>query len=58
MITSATDRAFLSGQFPEAFALSGLTDAELDHAIDAWYAHDHYADNPAYAYDNESDHHA
>lgn len=53
MITSATDRAFLCGQFPD-LTIRGLTDAELDQAIDAWFAHDHYAENPAYDYDHES----
>lgn len=52
MITSATDRAFLRGQFPE-FELRGLTGTELDHAIDAWFTNDHYSGNPAYAFDDE-----
>lgn len=47
------DRAFLRGQFLE-FQLQGLTGCDLDHAIDAWFANDHYADNPAYDYDDES----
>lgn len=53
MITSATDRAFLRGQFPE-LCLQGLTDSQLDRAIDAWFANDHYSDNPAYTYDHET----
>lgn len=53
MNLTATDRAFLRGQFPE-FQLTGLTDEALDDYNDAWYAHDHYGNNPAYAYDNES----
>lgn len=54
MVTSAADRAFLRGQFPE-FEFLGLTDSELDRAIDAWFAQDHYANNPAYDYVQESD---
>jgi hypothetical protein len=37
MITSITDRAFLRRQFPE-LEVRGLSDAELDLAIDAWFA--------------------
>ncbi len=54
MITSASDRAFLRGQFPE-FQLTGLTDEAFDDYLDAWFAHDHYDNNPAYAYVDESD---
>ncbi|WP_174263673.1 hypothetical protein [Hyphomicrobium sp. CS1BSMeth3] len=51
MITSVTDRAFLRDQFELEF--QGLTGTALDHAIDAWYASDHYADNPAYSWNDE-----
>ena len=47
MRLTATDRTFLREQFPE-FQLTGLSDAALDDYIDAWYAHDHYDNNPAY----------
>lgn len=36
------DRECARGPFPE-HEVRGLTDAELDHAIDAWYANQ-YAD--------------
>lgn len=54
MITSTADREFLRRQFPEV-ALRGLSDSELDRAVDAWFAHDHYDNNPAYSWsDDES----
>ena len=54
MITSAADRAALLALFPE-LRLRGLSGAALDGALDAWFANDHYADNPAYSViDDES----
>jgi hypothetical protein len=44
-----SDYAFLADQYPE-FKLRGLTDRELDEMLEAWYAHDHYDDNPAYSW--------
>lgn len=47
MILTATDRAFLRGQFP---GLRGLT----DQAIDQWFERTHYGNNPAYTVTDES----
>lgn len=48
MILSATDRAFLRGQFP---GLRGLT----DQAIDTWFWRTHVAGNPLYDTDESFD---
>jgi hypothetical protein len=45
---SRSDYTFLAEQYPE-FKLQGLTDHELDEMLDAWFAHDHYGDNPVYS---------
>ena len=51
---AATDRAFLRGSVP--FPVHGITEPDLDDLLDAWFAHDHYADNPVYTWnDNERD---
>jgi hypothetical protein len=50
---SAADYAFLAEQFPEFRELLGSS-PELDDLLDAWFAHDHYDDNPVYTWtDNE-----
>lgn len=50
---TATDRAFLRGLVP--FPVAGIRDEELGEYLDAWFAHDHYDDNPVYTWtDNES----
>lgn len=54
MVTSAADRAALLQLFPE-FNARGLSGAALDRALDAWFANDHYADNPAYSVVDEGD---
>ena len=46
---SRGDYDFLGAQYPE-FKLRGPTDNELDDMLDAWFAHDHYDDNPAYSW--------
>jgi hypothetical protein len=43
------DYTFLAEQYPE-FKLRGLTDRELDEMLDAWFAHDHYGNNPVYSW--------
>jgi hypothetical protein len=50
MILSATDRAFLRGQFGETYP--GLTSDQLDRLTAALFA-EHYDNNPAYT--SESD---
>lgn len=52
MNLSAPDRAFLRDQFPE-FQLTGLSDQALDDYLDAWFAHDHYDDNPVYTWSDD-----
>lgn len=47
MCLSATDRAFLRGQFP---GLRMLTDMQMDR----WFHHHCLADNPAYTVHEES----
>jgi len=44
---SAADFAFLETQYPELKAVA-RSDRELEDLLDAWYAHDHYSDNPIY----------
>jgi len=46
---SQSDYAFLAEQYPE-FKLRGLTGHELDEMLDAWFAHDHYDNNPVYGW--------
>jgi hypothetical protein len=53
MVTSAADRAALLQLFPD-LPVRGLSGVALDRALDAWFANDHYADNPAYTVDEES----
>jgi len=54
MTLTPKERAVIGDLFP--FPIQGIPDAELDDILDAWFAHDHYADNPAYtSTDNESD---
>lgn len=53
MVTSAADRAALLELFP-GLPVRGLSGAALDRALDAWFANDHYSDNPAYTVDDES----
>jgi hypothetical protein len=45
MYLSPTDRATLLALFPD-LASPGLSGTDLDHAVDAWYARDHYDNNP------------
>lgn len=57
MNLSAKERAVIGDLFP--FPIQGIPEAELDDILDAWFAQDHYDDNPAYTADaNESDDHA
>jgi hypothetical protein len=48
MALTATDRAFLRGQFP---GLRKLTDAQVER----WFYHHHLAGNPAYTIDESND---
>jgi len=52
MVTSAADRAALLQLFPD-LPVRGLSGVALDRALDAWFANDHYADNPAYTWNDE-----
>ena len=57
MTLTVKERAVIGDQFP--FPIRGIPDAALDDILDAWFAYDHYADNPAYTLiENESDAHA
>jgi hypothetical protein len=51
---SKSDYAFLSSQFPE-FRDMARSDQELEDLLDAWFAHDHYADNPVYTWSDAED---
>ncbi len=54
MTLTAKERAVIGDLFP--FPIRGIPDTELDGILDAWFAQDHYANNPAYTADaNESD---
>lgn len=52
MVTSAADRAALLQLFPD-LPVRGLSGVALDRALDAWFANDHYADNPAYTWNDD-----
>ena len=57
MTLSQTDRVVLRSLCPDP--LVGVAEVDLDGVLDAWFARDHYADNPVYAWnDNESTTHA
>jgi hypothetical protein len=51
MTLSPLDREFLSGLFP--WERHELSDRKFGELIDAWYAQDHYDDNPAYGHEAE-----
>ncbi|ADP72466.1 hypothetical protein Rvan_3273 [Rhodomicrobium vannielii ATCC 17100] len=51
---SRSDYAFLADQFPE-FWLRARTDQELDDLLDAWFADDHFGDNPAYSWNDDEE---
>jgi hypothetical protein len=53
MLLSPADRAALQTLFPE-LQVRGLSGAALDRAIDTWFANDHYSNNPAYDYDDDT----
>lgn len=53
MLLSPADRVALQTLFPE-LPVRGLSGAELDRAIDNWFANDHYSNNPAYDYDDDN----
>lgn len=53
MNLSATDRAYLATIVP--FEPKGIAPEDLDDVLDAWFAQDHYDDNPVFTWnDNES----
>ena len=53
MPPTASERAVISTLAP--FQVRGVADADLDDILDAWFAQDHYADNPVYTWnDHES----
>ncbi|MBJ7533889.1 hypothetical protein JDN40_07215 [Rhodomicrobium vannielii ATCC 17100] len=51
---SRSDYAFLADQFPQ-FRLRARTDQELDDLLDAWFADDHFGDNPAYSCNDDGE---
>ena len=51
---SASDYAFLAEQYPE-FRLRARSDRELEDLLDAWFAHDHLDDNPAYSWNDDEE---
>ncbi|MBX9862416.1 MAG: hypothetical protein K2Y42_06645 [Hyphomicrobium sp.] len=53
MLLSSADRAALQSLFPE-LPVRGLSGAALGHALDTWFANDHYSNNPAYDHDDET----
>lgn len=56
MTFTSADRAVLADLCPiDGRALDSLL---FEQAVEAWYANDHYDDNSAYDYANESDAHA
>lgn len=53
MTLQPTDRAVVAELYPYSFV--GVAEADLDQVLDAWFATDHYDDNPVYTWnDNES----
>lgn len=54
MTLTASERAVVASLAP--FDIIGVPEAELGDILDAWFAQDHYDDNPAYTWnDDESD---
>lgn len=52
MILTANERAVVASVCP--FPLTGIAEDQLGDVLDAWFASDHYDDNPAYTWnDNE-----
>ncbi|MBU2531154.1 MAG: hypothetical protein KKB37_00325 [Alphaproteobacteria bacterium] len=52
MILSLSDRAVVTHLYP--YQWDGVSASEVNQLIDAWYAAEHYDDNPAYTWnDNE-----
>lgn len=47
MNLSQPQRDVLRSLYPTA--IHGIHDDDLDDVLDAWFAADHYADNPAYS---------
>lgn len=55
MTLTTAERAVVASLCP--FHLEGVPEADLDDILDAWFAYDHYDDNPAYTWtDDESIH--
>lgn len=53
MALTATERAVITTLAP--FQVRGVAEADFDDILDAWFAQDHYNDNPVYSWnDNES----
>ena len=54
MTLTPAERAVVSDLCP--FPIRGVAEADLDDILDAWFAADHYDNNPTYSWDdNESD---
>jgi hypothetical protein len=52
MTLSPSNRAVLETLYP--YALQGVAGEDLDDLLDRWFADDHFDDNPAYTWTNES----
>ena len=51
MTLSPADRHVVSTLCPSTYL--GIADADLDQLLDAWFADDHYADNPVYTWNDD-----
>ena len=57
MTLTAAERRVVASVAP--FPIRGIPEDQLGEYLDAWFAHDHYDDNPVYTWnDNESNDHA
>lgn len=52
MTLSPADRDVLATLCP--YDLVGVSETDLGDILDSWFAHDHFDDNPVYAFTNES----
>ncbi len=50
MKLTPAERAVVASLCP--FPIQGVAEADLDDILDAWFASDHYDDNPAYTWDD------
>lgn len=52
MALTPAERAVVSDLCP--FPIRGVAEADLGDILDAWFAQDHYDNNPAYTWDDDS----